>query len=364
MDDLTTQTLNRSFPELIHSTLENLRNLRLEGPPALQAENYAKVWRSLSTAGNNLMETIEDLRLDGHERWETGDTASVELFGRLAVPQAKEFLQNVMSELASLGTTSHANSDHTIIDTRRFDLDRVPLLVKREATDGDVKMEDVETKDIKKEDVDPGGIKPESIKPEIISPKAIKTESISPPPQDPIFPSIERQSTPLCTLKTSTSLTQHTATTNSFKPPTAPRPSAYKTPPRGPSFSPITPPKQTITETNTNNNTNPNPNTTPPHPPLQYSSPRRFRSQVSTIDFDSFNYDDLESMFEFPAPTEVQKELSPPLPPAQLAAQPGSATSTALAEQEYMASAKRVVANFKALVYLMRPLSQGRSREG
>jgi len=96
MDELTAETSNWCFPDLIHFALEHLRTLRLEGPPTLQVESYAKVWRSLSTAGNNLIEMVEDLRFDGHERWETGDTSSVELFGRLAVPQAKEFLQNVM----------------------------------------------------------------------------------------------------------------------------------------------------------------------------------------------------------------------------------------------------------------------------
>ena len=222
-------------------------------------------------------------------------------------------------------------------------------------------MEDVEMKDIKKEDIDTEGIKKEPIKPEVISPKAIKIEPVEPSLQDPIFPSIERKSTPLCTLKTSTSLMQHTATANSFKAPTAPRLADYKIPPRGPSFLPITPPQQDVAETNSNNNLNPN--TAPPHPPLQYDNPQRFRSYVSSINFDSFNYDDMESIFDFPTPTDVQNELSPPPPPPQLAAQPGSATGTALAEQEYIASVKSVVANLKALVYLMRPLPQARSRE-
>jgi hypothetical protein len=63
-------------------------------------------------------------------------------------------------------------------------------------------------------------------------------------------------------------------------------------------------------------------------------------------------------MFDFPTPTDVQKEITPP-PPAQLAAQTGPATDAErarVAEQEYMDSVKRVVAHVKGLLVLMRPL--------
>ena len=110
MDELAAQTSGQTMPELIHITLEHLRNLRLKGPPTFQHEHYAQAWQYLARAGNKPIDRIEDLRWEGHERWETGDEASIQVFGRNGVPQGKEFLRNVMRELASLGTTSHLSS--------------------------------------------------------------------------------------------------------------------------------------------------------------------------------------------------------------------------------------------------------------
>jgi hypothetical protein len=184
----------------------------------------------LSTAGNKLIDQIEDLRFQGYERWETGDEASVELFGRLGVPKGKEFLQTAMRELDFLGTRWHANSTVANIDTQRFDPGQVPRLVELEATikdvkmeDEDVKMEDVEEEgvkmedeDVKMEDVEEEGVKmedvatedfkeedvaedavtnqnvkTEALNKEVVEPKAIKTETREPSPSGPVFSSIE-----------------------------------------------------------------------------------------------------------------------------------------------------------------------------
>ena len=213
MDEPTVQTPEQTLPELVRFTLEHLRNLQLKGPSTLQAEHYAKIWHSLSTAGKKLVDQIDDLRFNGYERWETGDEASVELFGRLGVPKGKEFLQTAMRELASLGTRWHASSTVANIDTQRFDPGQVPCLVELEATIEDiklededvkmegVKMEDVETEDFKEEDVVEDTVtnqtvKTEALKKEIVEPKGIKTEITEPSPPGPVFPSIESKYTP------------------------------------------------------------------------------------------------------------------------------------------------------------------------
>lgn len=216
MDDCTSPNSERPLPELVGLMLEHLRSLRLAGPPTLQAEHYAKIWRSLSTAGNNLIKTIEGLRDDDYGRWETGDAASIELFGENCVPKAKKFLQDVTRELYSLGITWHVNPAGASIDTQRFDPERVPRLVEPGATGGDVKMEDVKKEedvitadfvkkeDVKKEDVKKEvvkaevakneAVKEEAIKPEDVKKEVIKTEPVEPSPQDHVLASIERKS--------------------------------------------------------------------------------------------------------------------------------------------------------------------------
>ena len=151
---------------------------------------------------------------------------------------------------------------------------------------------------------------------------------------------------PQSTLGASTALTQYTAhtATSSFKPPTAPRPADYKTPPRGPSFSPITPP-QVVADTNSN--------AAPPHPPLQYPSAQRFQSYLSSIDFSFNDGFGPHSMFAFPTPTDVQEETPPPPRLASQALVPAAGTS--LAEQGYMNSVRIVMENIGALVFLMLP---------
>ena len=206
MDDPNAQTPEQTLPKLVRFMLEHLRNLRLKGPSTLQHEHYAKVWQSLAFAGNKLIDQIKDLRFQGYERWETGDEATVELFGRLGVPKGKEFLQTAMRELAFLGTRWHANSTVANIDTQRFDPGQVPHLVELEATIKDVKMEDVEeegvkmedvaTEDFKEEDVAEDAVtnqnvKPEALNKEVVEPKAIKTETREPSPSGPVFSSIE-----------------------------------------------------------------------------------------------------------------------------------------------------------------------------
>lgn len=200
MDELAAQTSGQTMPELIHITLEHLRNLRLKGPPTFQHEHYAQAWQYLARAGNKPIDRIEDLRWEGHERWETGDEASIQVFGRNGVPQGKEFLRNVMRELASLGTTSHLSSAPAITDTQRFDPDQVPRLQDFEEPGADVNMEDFKNH-AKKDDV-----KEEEDKKETIEPKAFKTEAVEPSPQDPVVPSIEGKSLPVVP-GTSTALT-------------------------------------------------------------------------------------------------------------------------------------------------------------
>ena len=171
MDDLVAQTSKRSLPDLVRFVLEHLRNLRLKSPAKFQHEVYAQAWRSLCAAANQLIDNIENLKLDGHGEWETGDEASTELFGKLSVPKAKEFLQRVLRELAHLGTKWHTSSASAGIDTQRFDADQIPLLEEIHATIEDIKFEDVTTEVVKKEVVEPS-------------------------PQDLVFPSIERKSFP------------------------------------------------------------------------------------------------------------------------------------------------------------------------
>jgi hypothetical protein len=178
MDDLTAQTRENTLPELVRFMLEHLRNLRLKGPSTLQQEHYAKVWQSLATAGNKLIERIDDLRFHGFERWETGDEASVKLFGRLGVPKSKEVLQNLMRELASLGTKWHVSSTLASIDTQPFDPDQVPRLVELEAAVEDVKMEDVKQEDVKQEDVKQEDVKQEDVKQEDVKQEDVKQEDV------------------------------------------------------------------------------------------------------------------------------------------------------------------------------------------
>ena len=171
MDDLVAQTSKRSLPDLVRFVLEHLHNLRLKSPANFQYEVYAQAWRSLCAAANQLIDNIENLKLDGHGERETGDEASTELFGKLSVPKAKEFLQRVLRELAHLGTKWHMSSASAGIDTQRFDADQIPLLEELHATVEDIKFEDVTTEVVKKEVVEPS-------------------------PQDLVFPSTERKSFP------------------------------------------------------------------------------------------------------------------------------------------------------------------------
>jgi len=347
MDDPTAQTAEQTLPELIRFMLEHMRGLQLKCPPTFQPEDYVNVWQYLAAAGNYLIDQIEDLRFEGHGQWESGDEASIQQFGRLAVPQGKEFLRRVLRELASLGTKWHLSSTRAGIDTQPFDPNHVPRLLELETPIVGVKMEDSETDDAKKEAVQEDVAEKEILKEAVIEPEVIKTEAVKPPPQDTVLPSIECKSTTLYTLKPSTLLTRHTAT-NSFKTPTTPRPADYKTPPRGPSFSPITPP-QAVAETNNNSNSNSNSNIAQPHPPLQYPDDQRFRNYLSSINFDA----NMLSMFNFPTPTDVQEEISPR---PRLASQaPVPAPASALAAQKYMDSVRLVVENIVALVFLMLP---------
>lgn len=307
MDEPTAQTSEQTLPGLIRFTLEQLRNLRLKGPPNFQHEQYAEVWQALAAAGNSLTDQIENLRVEGHEQWETGDEASIQQFGRFAVPQGKEFMRNVLRELGSLGT---------------FEAD-----------------------DVEKEDVEQESLKEGVIQKEVIGRKAIKTEAVETPLQDTALPSIECRSTLLFLPENQHILNKNTAT-NSFKTPTVPRPADYKTPPRGPSFSPITPPQPN----------NVSSSTVPPHPPLQYPDDQRFQSYLSSINFN--DDENPHSMFDLPTPTDVQREISPP---PQLASQSASAPE-APTEQEYMASVRLVVENIESLVFLMLPEPEGRSR--
>ena len=185
MDDLTAQTSERTFPELVRSMLEHLHNLRLKGPSTLKYEDYAMFWRSLSTAGNRLIDTIEDLRLDGHDQWETGDEASIQQFGELSTAQGKKHLRVVIRELASLGTKWHVSSVSANIATQRFDPSHIPRLVEFETVVEDGKVEDYEPEDSKKEII----VK-EVIKKDLTAP----TEAFESSPQDPVLPSIESKS--------------------------------------------------------------------------------------------------------------------------------------------------------------------------
>jgi hypothetical protein len=141
-----------------------------------------------------------------------------------------------------------------------------------------------------------------------------------------------------------------------------PRPADYKTPPRGTSFSPITPPAQGATEPNINNTT-----ALPTHQPLQRPSPQNFQSYLSTADFPfSDDYNDAHEIFDFATLTDVQKEISPP-PATQLAARSGpakEAEKARAAEHEYMDSVRNFIANVKGLLILMRPLDGVRPGEG
>ncbi|GAB7334142.1 hypothetical protein MBLNU13_g06213t1 [Cladosporium sp. NU13] len=308
MDESTAQTAEQTLPELIRFVLERMRGLQLEGPPTFQPEHYVNVWQYLAAAGNYLIDQIKDLRSKGHEQWETGDEASIQQFGRLSVPKGKEFLKAVTREMASLGTKSHLSSARAGIDTQPFDPYQVPFLVEFELPIEDVEREDCETGDVEKVAVQEDTVEEDVVEKEAIEPKVIKTEAVEPSPQDTVLPSIEP--------------------TNSFKTPTVPRPADYKTPPHGPSFSPITPP-QAIAKNNTNSN-NDSPNTASLRPPLQHPDDQRFQNYLSSINF-NFNDDGLHSMFNFPTPTELQEETSPP---PQLASQePGPITAFALAEQ-------------------------------
>lgn len=189
MADLTAHNSELTLPELVRFTLEHMRNLRLKGPSTLKDEHYAMIWRALSTASNKLVETIEELRFKGQEQWETGDDASYQQFGNISVPQGKEFLRDVIRELASLGTKWHTSSTSASIDTQRFDPDHVPRLVEFEAVIEDGKVEDVEPEDFKK-----AVPMKEAVKKDSTAPEFIKTEAIEPSPQDPVLSSIESKS--------------------------------------------------------------------------------------------------------------------------------------------------------------------------
>lgn len=202
MDEPTAQTAEQTLPELIRFMLEHMRGLRLKGPPTFQPEHYADVWQALVAASNYLINQIEDLRFEGHGQWETGDEASIQQFGRLAVPQGKEFLRRVLRELASLGTKWHLSSTRAGIDTQPFDPNQVPRLLELEAPIVDIKMEDSETDDVKKEAVQEDVVEQEGLKEEVIEPEVIKTEAVKPSPLDTVLPSIERKSTTLYALKT------------------------------------------------------------------------------------------------------------------------------------------------------------------
>jgi hypothetical protein len=205
----------------------------------------------LSSAGNKLIDTVKDLTLNGHQRWENGDEACIELFGGNSVPQAKEFTHRVMHDLCRLGRSYHRRSSTANIDTKRFDPWNVPRFKGLQATIEDGKHENNKSGDNAAE---------------VVQEEVIKNEEVSPSPQHPVFPDTERKSFPSIPKNPSTELTQHKAT-NSFKTPTVPRPADYKTPPRGPSFSPITPPAHPAAEA-----TNDATNAAPSHPPLQHEA--------------------------------------------------------------------------------------------
>ena len=253
-------------------------------------------WRLLAAAGNHLIDKIEDLRFGDCDWWETGDKASIELFGRLGVPKAKEFLQEVMLELDFLGTKWKVGSAHASIDTKPFDADKIPRLA--EVENEDVDMEEVNTEDVEMEDVNEEIAKKEVIETEIVSPSSL---------HDFTFSNIQRKSTsrlPFPILNTSPAPTRHKAT-NLFNPPTAPHPAAH----------------------------------------------------ISSIDFATDNdaYASTHPMFLFPTPTSVQKDIPPP----EIIPQPVTAMESErmlAAEQEYIASVKRVGAYVGSVVYLMRPL--------
>jgi hypothetical protein len=118
-------------------------------------------------------------------------------------------------------------------------------------------------------------------------------------------------------------------------------PADYKTPPHGPSFTPITPPAHPASETKNNTSS-----TDPSHPPLEHDDEKRFRKHVSSIPFE--DNDSMLSMFETPAPTEAQEENTLPEVVSEQAA-------TATSVEEYMANAKRIKKNLDALVSLLRP---------
>ena len=337
MDDPTAQTEDQTLPELIRSMLGHMRGLRLKGPPTFQHEHYADVWQALAAVGNYLVDRIEDLRFKGHEQWETGDEASIQQFGRLSVPQGKDLygrccvsllpwarnctlLQHARASTlsASIQTWYHVlwNSKHRI---------RASRWKTRRRTMSGWKM-------------------PRS-----------KPSSLCHRDQ---FSQVSRVSRSFQIQRFSPSLMQHAAT-SSFKPPTAPRPADYKTPPRGPSFSPVTPPPWAIAETNSNShNNNNNYNPIPPHAPLQYPNDQRFQTYISSINFTDDHDHDPHSIFNSRTPTAVQEEVSPP---PQLASQaPDPATSAALTEQEYTDSVKLVVENITSLVFLMVPEPKSR----
>ena len=240
------------------------------------------------------------------------------------MPKAKEFLQEVMLELDFLGTKWKVGSAHASIDTKPFDADKIPRLA--EVENEDVDMEEVNTEDVEMEDVNEEIAKKEVIETEIVSPSSL---------HDFTFSNIQRKSTsrlPFPILNTSPAPTRHKAT-NLFNPPTPPHPAAHNPPP----------------ETTAN--------TAPPHPPLQYPSPQRFHAHLSSIDFATDNdaYASTHPMFLFPTPTSVQKDIPPP----EIIPQPVTAMESErmlAAEQEYIASVKRVGAYVGSVVYLMRPL--------
>lgn len=305
MDDAVAQASTQPLPELVRVVLRNIRSLQLAAPSTFQHEQHAQVLTSLSAACDKLSGTVEDHRLNpGHERWETGDEASIELFGELSVRQAKEFLQRVMHELAYLGIQDSTQSTSTI-DAQLFDLDWRPLLPADQAAPGD-------------------------------------DTSVVPLPEDHIAVSTERKSS------TRTSRWKHTSNVtvavNSFKTPTAARPPCYQTPPRGPSCSPITPASRRHTEASNDDS-----NTNSPHPPYQHSSGTRSSRHASPIIFES--NEATERMFEEPTP-DIEQEVAPP----QFASQPGPTVAAAQADAEaqaYMASVRAVEENIDDLVFLL-----------
>jgi hypothetical protein len=143
MNNPVDQPSQRPLPELLRFVLEHLRNLRLKGPEGLLNEEYARVWHWSCSAGNSLADKVEDLRADGYERWESGDEASIELFGENGIPQAKVFTRRAIHDLTRLGRSWRVRSASGNIDIKRFDSKEVPRLVELQATIEDVRKEDI-----------------------------------------------------------------------------------------------------------------------------------------------------------------------------------------------------------------------------